>query len=112
MSRVALRVITIVYAITLGYAYFASHPPEWLRRVTLSAERSGTVRFLGHRIHLSVVIHPSGPDWRSMDAGLSVPWDDLPPAFPGCAPGDPDAPFAWPDASNQLGGESPKGVSK
>ncbi len=85
MSRTAVRVITIVYAISLVITYLAHRPPQWLDSVEVSIQGKRTARLFGHEVRLAIDVRrdqrkppKSSPAWqdRVTNGFPVVPWGD------------------------------------
>lgn len=61
MSRTAVKVIAIAYAIALMSAYVARHPPGWLASISVTAGGSRSIHLFSHRIDVSLNVTRSHP---------------------------------------------------
>lgn len=71
MSRTAVRVIAIVYGISLVVTYFAHRPPQWLDSVEVSIQGERTARLFGHQVRFAIDVrrdqqepHKSSQAWQ------------------------------------------------
>ena len=61
MSRTAVKVIAVAYAIALMFTYVTRHPPGWLASVSVTAGGSRSIHLFGHRIDISLDVTRSHP---------------------------------------------------
>ncbi len=61
MSKTAVKVIAIAYAIALMFAYVVRHPPGWMTSVAVTASGNRSMELFGHRFEMSVEITRSVP---------------------------------------------------
>ncbi len=61
MSRTAVKVIAVAYAIALMLTYVTHHPPGWLASVAVTAGGSRSMHLFGHRIDVSLNVTRSHP---------------------------------------------------
>ncbi len=91
MSRTAVRVITIVYAISLVITYLAHRPPQWLDSVEVTIQGKRTARLFGHEIRLAIDVRrdqqeppKSNLAWQDHFTHTFpvVTWDDTAATYP------------------------------
>ena len=90
MSKTAVKVIAIAYAIALTFAYVVRHPPGWMTSVAVTASGNRSMEFFGHRIEMSVEITrsvpvsppPLGGVWLETPVTISCVPSDTPMAGP------------------------------
>ncbi len=83
MSRTAVKVIAVAYAVALMFTYVTRHPPGWLASVAVTAGGSRSIHVLGHRIDISVDVTRSHP--LPLPSPLRRVWPDTP-ATISCVP--------------------------
>ncbi len=61
MSRTAVKLIAIAYAIALMFTYVMRDPPGWLASVAVTVGGSRSIHVFGHRIDVSLDVTRSQP---------------------------------------------------
>ncbi len=61
MPKVAIRVIAVVYGVTLFLVYIHQHPPAWVDNVSLVAEGTRSITMFGHTIRLNIAVSREAP---------------------------------------------------
>ena len=96
MSKTAVKVIAIAYAIALMFAYVGRHPPGWITSVAVTAGGNRSIELLGHRIEVSVDVTRSVPPSPPLSSPLRRVWLETPVTI-SCVPLHPGNTAPFPD---------------
>ena len=101
MSKPAVKVIAIAYAIALMFAYVVRHPPGWTTGITVTAGGNRSIELFGHRIEVSLDVTRAVPATPLRSSPLREVWLETPVTI-SCVPSSWDA-FTYHLATDSAG---------
>ena len=96
MSRTAVQVMGVAYAIALTFTYVTRHPPGWMTSVAVTAGGNRSIELLGHRIEVSVDVTRSVPASPPLSSPLRRVWLETPVTL-SCVPLQPGSTGPFPE---------------